>query len=257
METLLSIQNVKKHYIVKKNILSPKQRIQAVDDVSFEIFKGETLGLIGESGCGKTTLSNMIMQLIHQDEGQILFKGKTVSQLVGLDMKTMRKNLQVVFQHSFGALDPIKTTAKLLMEPLTIHGIVAESEVQSEVRLLLERVGLSEQVLGKYPGQLSGGQKQRVGIARAIATRPELLICDEPVSALDVSVQGQILNLLQDLKSEMDLTYLFVSHDLKVIRHIADRIAVMYGGRIIEIGSVDDILNHPKEAYTKKLIATL
>lgn len=257
MEALLTVKNVKKHYIIKKNIVSPKQLIQAVDDVSFEIYKGETVGLIGESGCGKTTLSNMIMQLIHQDEGEILFKGKTISKLMGLEMKLMRKNLQVVFQHSFGALDPIKTTAQLLMEPLALHSIVAHGDMQIEVRQLLERVGLSEQVLGKYPGQLSGGQKQRVGIARAIATRPELLICDEPVSALDVSVQGQILNLLQDLKSEMDLTYLFVSHDLKVIRHIADRIAVMYRGKIIEIGTVDDIMNHPKEEYTKKLIATL
>lgn len=257
MDPIMSLRGIKKHYVVKNQIIAPKRRIQAVDEVSFDIYPGETLGLIGESGCGKSTLGSIILQLLPQDEGEILFKGQGISHLAGLDLRTMRKELQIVFQHTYGALDPQKTTAKLLMEPLAIHHIVSEKEIEPEVNRLLALVGLSAQVLGKYPGQLSGGQKQRVGIARAIATRPELLICDEPVSALDVSIQGQILNLLNDLRQELGLTYLFISHDLKVIRHIADRIAVMYRGRIIEIGTVEEVLHHPKEEYTKKLISTL
>jgi len=257
MDEILTIQHVKKHFVVKKNILSPKQLIHAIDDVSLEVFNGETLGLIGESGSGKTTLSNIIMQLIPQDEGVIMFKGKNLSQLNSDEMKVMRKDLQVVFQHSFSALDPLKTAERLLSEPLLLHHVVPEKLVKVEILRLLERVGLSSHILGKYPMEISGGQKQRLGIARAIASRPQLLICDEPVSALDVSVQGQILNLLNDLKSELKLTYLFVSHDLKVIRHIADRVAVMYRGRVIEIGSIDEIMNYPKADYTKKLIATM
>lgn len=254
MASLLVVDHVSKHFVVKKSIFAPKHRIQAVDDVSLVLNQGETLGLIGESGSGKTTLSHLVMQLMAPDSGRVLFKGKAMSELGPIGAKELRKDLQVVFQHSFGALDPLKTTAELLMEPLRIHHIVPEAVYQAEVLRLLDQVGLSAMVLGKYPSQLSGGQKQRVGIARAIATRPQLLVCDEPVSALDVSVQGQILNLLQDLKVELDLTYLFISHDLKVIRHIADRVAVMYNGRIIETGETEAVMQHPKEDYTKKLL---
>lgn len=257
MGPLLTLNHLKKHFSIKKSFFSPRILIQAVDGVSFDIYRGETLGLIGESGSGKSTLINMIMQLIHQDSGYVTFDGRSLDSYSLQEQKKLHKELQVVFQHTFGALDPLKTVETLIKEPLKLHGIVPSENIEGEVKILLERVGLSEQVLHKYPNQISGGQKQRVGIARAIATRPKLLICDEPVSALDVSVQGQILNLLSDLKEEMGMTYLFVSHDLKVIRHIADRIAVMHQGKVIELGSVDSVISNPKEAYTKKLLATL
>lgn len=253
-EVLISVQNISKHYIIKKNILSRQMLIKAVDNVSFDIYKGESLGLIGESGCGKTTTASLILNLKKADSGKIFYKNIELTGINDETMRTMRKELQIIFQHSQGTLDPKMTIEELLMEPLQLHKIVKSSEMGKEVTRLLKLVELSESDRLKFPYQMSGGQVQRVGIARAIATRPSFIICDEPVSALDVSIQGQILNLLTNLKKELDLTYLFISHDLKVVKHICDRIAVMYEGRIIESGETHKIMNDPTQEYTKKLV---
>lgn len=251
---LLSIQNLNKHYVMKKNVFSKKTLIKAVDNVSFDIKKGESLGLIGESGCGKTTTAQLILNLIKSDEGSILYNDIDLTKINEMRMRNLRKELQIIFQYSQGALDPKMTVEELLTEPLKLHHIVGDAEVDSEVLRLLELVELSKSDRNKFPYQMSGGQRQRIGIARAISTKPCFIICDEPVSALDVSIQGQILNLLTDLKKELNLTYLFISHDLKVIKHICNRIAVMYKGSIVEIGTTQKILKSPSEEYTKKLV---
>lgn len=253
-KALISIQNISKYYILKKNIFSKKVLIKAVDNISFDILKGESLGLIGESGCGKTTTSLLILNLIKADQGRIFYKDIELTGINDNYMRSMRKELQIIFQHSQGALDPKMTIEELLMEPLKLHHIVNSTDMDKEVSRLLNLVELSESDRLKFPYQMSGGQRQRVGIARAISTRPSFIICDEPVSALDVSIQGQILNLLSNLKKELNLTYLFISHDLKVVKHICSRIAVMYKGKIIETGETAQILNRPAEEYTKKLV---
>ena len=254
---LLNVDNISKYYIVRKGEFSPKTIIKAVDKVSFSIRKGETLGLIGESGSGKTTIGSLILNLIKSDSGSIFFRDINITSLNEREMRKLRKDMQIIFQHTQDNLDPKMTIEELLIEPLKIHDIVKYDEFGNEVKRLLNMVGLQEKEKYKFPYQLSGGQKQRVGIARAIATRPKFIVCDEPVSALDVSVQGQILNLLVDLKKEMNLTYLFISHDLKVIKHMSDRIAVMYKGKIVEISEKNKIISEPKEEYTKKLIGAI
>jgi peptide/nickel transport system ATP-binding protein/oligopeptide transport system ATP-binding protein len=256
-KTLISVQNISKHYIIKENIISKRILIKAVDDVSFNIRKGESLGLIGESGSGKTTTALMILKLIKADEGKIFYKDIELTGINNNGMRSMRKELQIIFQHSQGALDPKMTVEELLMEPLKLHNIVKSFDMDKEISRLLRLVELSESDKLKFLFQLSGGQRQRIGIARAISIRPSFIICDEPVSALDVSVQGQILNLLDNLKDELDLTYLFIAHDLKVVKHICDRIAVMYKGKIVECGHTKQILNEPSHEYTKKLVSSV
>ncbi|MDD7795147.1 ATP-binding cassette domain-containing protein [Clostridium sp. 'White wine YQ'] len=253
---LITIKNLSKHYIVKKNIFAKKNLIKAVNDVSFEIKEGESLGLIGESGCGKSTTASLILNLIKADEGKIIYKNMDLTKINDDVMRGLRKELQIIFQASQGTLDPLMTIDELLKVPLRLHKIVDNSGLDSEVIRLLNLVELSESDKYKYPHQMSGGQRQRIGIARAIATRPSFIICDEPVSALDVSIQGQILNLLENLRKELKLTYLFISHDLKVVKHLCDRIAVMNSGKIVEIGQTMKILDKPKEEYTKKLISS-
>lgn len=255
-EILIAVQNISKHYIVKENVISKKILIKAVDDVSFNIRKGESLGLIGESGSGKTTTALMILNLIKANEGKIFYKDIELTAINDDDMRNIRKELQIIFQHSQGALDPKMTVEELLMEPLKLHHIVKNADMDKEVSRLLRLVELSESDKLKFLFQMSGGQRQRIGIARAISIRPSFIICDEPVSALDVSVQGQILNLLDNLKEELNLTYLFIAHDLKVVKHICDRIAVMYKGKIVEIGNTKQILNEPSHDYTKKLVGS-
>jgi len=257
MDDLLKVENLSKHFIIKKSIFSPKIVIKAVDDIEFTVRKGETLGLIGESGSGKTTTGNLIIRLLRSDKGKVSYNGIDITTIDEKEMRPLRKDIQIIFQHTNGALDPKMTVEELIMEPLKLHKIVSEASINHEVTRLLEMVGLSNSDRLKFPTQMSGGQRQRVGIARAIASRPRFIVCDEPVSALDVSVQGQILNLLMDLKRELDLTYLFISHDLKVIKHICDRIAVMYKGKIVEIGDKNEIINNPKDAYTKQLIDSM
>lgn len=254
MDRLLEVRGLSKHYVVKRNVFAEKNIIRAVDNISFEIDRGETLALIGESGCGKSTTAALILRLIECDSGEIIYDGRDLTKIDGASMRGLRKNMQIIFQHTQGAMDPKMTIEELLIEPLKIHNIVMPSEYDSEVKRLLNLVGISDKERHKFPLQISGGQRQRIGIARALAPRPEFIVCDEPVSALDVSVQGQILNLLQDIKEEFNLTYLFISHDLRVVRHICDRIAVMYKGRIIETGERENVLSNPREGYTRNLI---
>lgn len=256
-EVLLKVEGLTKQYIVKKNPLTAKSVVTAVDNVSFDVRKGETLGLIGESGSGKTTIGSLILKLLKPDSGRIIFAARDITNLDGAPLRALRKDLQIIFQHSQDALDPKMTVDELLITPLKIHNIVRPQGYAGEVRRLLNLVGLSEKEKDKFPYQLSGGQKQRVGIARTIASRPKFVVCDEPVSALDVSIQGQILNLLTDLKQELNLTYLFISHDLKVVQHICDRIAVMHQGKIVEIGNKDAILQDPQAEYTKQLLSSM
>lgn len=255
-DILLKVENLSKHYVVKKSVFSPKIIINAVDNISFDIKRSESLALIGESGCGKTTTASLILNLIKSDSGRVLYEGTDITNISESYMRKLRKEMQIIFQQSQGALDPKMTIEELISEPLKLHKIVSERETSAEVNRLLELVQLSSAEKNKFPMELSGGQRQRVGIARAIATKPKFIVCDEPVSALDVSVQGQILNLLSDLKKELNLTYLFISHDLKVVKHISDRIAVMYKGKLVETGTKDEVLFSPKSDYTKGLLTS-
>jgi len=257
MQSLLSVQNLSKHYIIMKNSVSKKTVINAVKDISFDIYPGDSLGLIGESGCGKTTTANLVLRLLNPSSGKIFLFGKDITYLDENKMRPYRKDIQIIFQQSGEILDPKMTITELLMEPLKIHRIVKETEYNSEIDRLLSMVGLSPKEKIKYPNQMSGGQMQRVIIARAIATRPKIIVCDEPVVSLDVSVQGQILNLLTKLKKELNFTYLFITHDLKVVRHICSRIAVMYKGEIVEIGDKEEVLNNPRHEYTKQLTESI
>lgn len=247
LKPLLEIENLNKTYIVKKGVFGKKHLVEAVKNVTFTVFEGETLGLIGESGSGKTTLSQLILGLAPQDGGTIKFHG--------IEKGTLRRDVQIVFQYTYGALDPLKSVFELVKEPLVLHKIDFEGTLEEEVMRLLSLVGLSEALMHRKTGAISGGQKQRVGIARAIASRPKFLILDEPVSALDVSVQGQIVNLLSALKESLGLTYLFITHDLKIAKHLSDRLAVMHRGEIIEIGYTETLLSNPQKDYTKKLLS--
>lgn len=252
--TILSVKNLSKHFIIKNNVFSQKKIINAVNDISFDILPNESMGLIGESGSGKSTTANLVLRLLEPTRGEIMLFGKNIADINYKEMRILRKDIQIIFQHTFSALDPKMTVDELLKEPLIIHNIVPVQELDKEVDRLLNMVGLPAGEKIKFPQQLSGGQNQRVIIARAIATRPKIIVCDEPVSSLDVSVQGQILNLLIKLKEELNLTYLFISHDLKVVRLMCEKTAVMHEGKIVEIGKSSEVLFNPKHEYTRKLL---
>jgi peptide/nickel transport system ATP-binding protein len=255
---VLEVNNLKVWFPEDKNWLGkPLHYFKAVDDVSFALHKGEVLGLVGESGCGKSTLSRSLMGLIPVHEGQILFKGKDLTKLNTGEWKEVRRSVQMIFQDPFASLNPRMTIAEMLMEPLKVHSIVPRRDLMKEAQRLLDLVHLPKDSLKRYPHQFSGGQRQRLGIARALAMRPEILICDESVSALDVSIQAQILNLLKELQAEFQLSYLFISHDLSVVYYISDRVMVMQTGQIVERGTAMDVLLHPANDYTKRLIASM
>ncbi len=254
MNNIIEVRNLVKQFELTSKLGLQTHCVKAVNGVSFDVPEGETLGLVGESGCGKTTTGKLILRLVKPTSGEIYLEGKDINKISKKEMRRIRKDIQVVFQNPYAALDPKMTVADILSEPLSIHRIVFKYDYDKEVKRLLNLVGLSEKDAKKFPHEFSGGQRQRIGIARAIATRPKFIICDEPVSALDVSVQSQILNLLNDLQKELKVSYLFIAHGLNVIRHMSDKVGVMYLGKIVEIGRVEDIFNNPMHPYTKVLL---
>ncbi|SFC22565.1 ABC transporter ATP-binding protein [Peribacillus sp. B-H-3] len=257
-QPLVKVENLKKHFPIKGGLLGKNVgEVKAVDGVSFFIKKGETLGLVGESGCGKSTTGRMLLRLLEPSEGKIYFEGKDITTLSQGEMRKMRREMQMVFQDPFASLNPRHTVEKILEEPLIVHGTADKKERKRRVKELLEIVGLSSYHAKRYPHQFSGGQRQRIGIARALAVNPKLIIADEPVSALDVSIQSQVLNLLQDLQKEFDLTYLFIAHDLGVVRHISDRVGVMYLGHIVELADSEMLYRNPLHPYTQALLSAV
>jgi peptide/nickel transport system ATP-binding protein len=255
---LLRVENVAKSYFSKVGVFGQKQEIKAVNGISFDVFEGETLGLVGESGCGKSTLGKVILQLERATKGSIFYKGKEITTLKGKDLRSLRKDIQLIFQDPYSSLHPRKIIGQAIIEPMEVHGIGSSKKQRKEKAMeLLSRVGLEASYFHRYPHQLSGGQRQRVGIARTIAMEPKLVICDESVSALDISVQAQVLNLLNELKEDFGFTYIFISHDLAVVKYMADQLLVMNKGTIEEIGDADEIYANPVKQYTKKLIDSI
>lgn len=257
MKPLLEIKNLTKYFPTKQGFLGKKGEIKAVDGVNLTIYEGETLSIVGESGCGKSTTGRCVMQLIEPTSGEVLFQGKDLTKVTGKALREIKRDMQFVFQDPFASLNPRKTIFQILSEPLIVHDIGTAAERRKQVEEMIEIVGLNKHHLALYPHEFSGGQRQRIGIARALILRPKLLILDEPVSALDVSVQAQILNLLKDLQQAFKLTYLFISHDLSVVRHISDRIAVMYLGKIVEVAEKHVLYDRPNHPYTKALISAV
>jgi oligopeptide transport system ATP-binding protein len=258
-EALLVVKDLKKYFPVKEGILLSRtaSEVKAVDDVSFEIPEGKTLGLVGESGSGKSTTGYCVLQLIKPTSGSVEFMGKQLTELGREPLRKMRREMQIVFQDPYSSLDPRMTVGDIVAEPLTVHGVGSRRSRRARVRELLEVVGFDPGYTNRYPHEFSGGQRQRIGIARALALGPKLIVCDEPVSALDVSIQAQILNLLKDLQRDFGLTYLFIAHDLAVVRSMSDRIAVMQSGKIVEEGPAEEVYETPGHEYTKKLLTSV
>ena len=250
MKLLLEVKNLKKFFD------TPAGKIHSVDDVSFNIEKGETLGLVGESGCGKTTTGRTIIKLYEPDSGKIIFDGQDITNLNAKKMLPFRKKIQMIFQDPYASLNPRMTAGDIIREPMIIHKI-PKNEHSDRVHKLLNLVGLNSEQAGRYPHEFSGGQRQRIGIARALAVEPELIICDEPISALDVSIQAQIVNMLEDLQKKLGLTYLFIAHDLSMVRHISTRVAVMYLGKIVELAESDELYSRPLHPYTVSLLSSI
>ncbi|MGB7685827.1 MAG: ATP-binding cassette domain-containing protein [Solirubrobacterales bacterium] len=258
-DPLLEVTDLVKHFPVKRGILIDREvdQVKAVDGISFSIPRGETLGLVGESGSGKSTACRAVLQLIKPTSGSVRFEGREIAGQSRRQMRPLRRQMQMIFQDPYASLNPRKRVGQIVGDPLRLQGVASGAEMRRRVHELLERVGLSPEHYNRFPHEFSGGQRQRIGIARALALQPKLVIADEPVSALDVSIQAQIVNLLDDLQDEFGLTYLFVAHDIGVVRHISDRIAVMHNGKIVEQGTADQVCEHPTDAYTKKLLSAV
>jgi len=259
--SLLEVRGLKVHFPITEGLLFERRigAVHAVDGVDFDLERGETLGLVGESGCGKSTASKAILRLVEPTEGRVRFDGTDVTSLRGEELRRLRRRMQMIFQDPFSSLDPRQSVGSILSEPIRTHRLAGDGDkgVDARVRELLEVVGLPAEAVGRFPHEFSGGQRQRIGIARALAVRPDLIICDEPVSALDVSIQAQVINLLEELQEEFGLTYLFVAHDLAVVRHISDRIAVMYLGKIVEVAPSDELYDLPLHPYTIALLSAI
>lgn len=259
-EKLLEVNDLKMHFPITRGIIFQRQvgAIKAVDGIDFTLYRGETLGLVGESGCGKSTTGRAILQLHRPTDGAVLFEGKDLTKTKGEELRKMRRRMQMIFQDPYASLNPRMTVGSIIGEPLEVHNIgSSRKDRQERVQALLKTVGLNPYFVNRYPHEFSGGQRQRIGIARALAVNPAFIVCDEPISALDVSIQAQIINLLEDLQDELDLTYLFIAHDLSVVRHISDRIAVMYLGKIVELADRDELYADPKHPYTQALLSAV
>ena len=255
-EVLLDIKNLKKYFPIKNFFGAVKGEVKAVDNISFQIYKGETFGLVGESGCGKSTLGRCILRMLDVNGGNVLYQGKDLVGMPEKDWKEYRKKLQIIFQDPYSALNPNWNVKELIEEPLITNGYT-EEEINARVKELLKTLNMSEEVMEKFPYEFSGGQRQRIGVARAVAAYPEFIFCDEPISALDVSIQAQVVNMLKDLQKELGLTYLFTAHDLSMVYHISDRIGVMYLGTMVEIGTSEEVFNAPLHPYTQALISAV
>jgi peptide/nickel transport system ATP-binding protein len=256
---LLAAREVRKYFGIRRGIVFQREvaRVHAVDDVSLDLFPGETVGLVGESGCGKSTFGRCLIRLHDLTSGTIEFEGRDISRLDRDELRPVRRDIQMVFQDPYASLNPRKRVGTIIGDPMRIHGLGSDSEIRSRVHKLLDLVGLSPEHYNRFPHEFSGGQRQRVGVARALALRPKLIIADEPVSALDVSIQAQVVNLLSDLQDELSLTYLFIAHDLSVVRHVSDRIAVMYLGKIVEVSPAEELYRGPIHPYTEALLSAV
>jgi oligopeptide transport system ATP-binding protein len=258
-EILLQVRDLKKHFPITRGIVFQRQvgAIKAVDGISFDIIQGETLGLVGESGCGKSTTGRTILQLYRPTAGEVVFEGHDLVKLKGEGLRRMRRRMQMIFQDPYASLNPRMTVGNIIGEPLEVHGIAKGKERREQVQELLNVVGLNPYFVNRYPHEFSGGQRQRIGVARALALNPAFIVCDEPISALDVSIQAQVVNLLEDLQAEFGLTYLFIAHDLSMVRHISTRVAVMYLGKIVELTDRDSLYYSPLHPYTKALLSAV
>jgi len=257
-KSLVQVRNLKKYFPVSRQLFSTQRRfIKAVDDVSFDVLEGETLGLVGETGCGKTTVARTILQLYRPTSGQVLFDGVDLASLQENDLRKMRSRMQMIFQDPYASLNPRMTVGAIIAAPLDVHTRLDQKEKRDRVQELLKLVGLNPDFVNRYPHEFSGGQRQRIGIARALALNPDLVICDEPISSLDVSIQAQVVNLLEELQNRLGLTYIFVAHDLSMVRHISDRIIVMYLGKVMELADRNEIYLHPLNPYTRALMSAV
>lgn len=258
-DVILSVRGLKKHFPITSGFIFQREvgAIKAVDGVDFDIFRGETLGLVGESGCGKSTTGRTVLQLYRPTAGTVMFEGQNLVELKGEPLRKMRRRMQMIFQDPYASLNPRMSVGRIISEPLFVHNVGTSKERTERVQYLLDKVGLNPYFVNRYPHEFSGGQRQRIGIARALALNPSLIVADEPISALDVSIQAQVVNLLQDLQRELGLTYLFIAHDLSMVRHICDRVAVMYLGKIVELAPADELYTNPLHPYTQALLSAV